>query len=54
MASVWGQIFGHRGAAVAGVGGGDRLAPLDAEVVEIEDELAAVARTGAARAPFRT
>ena len=38
-----------RGPAVAGVRAGDRLAPLDAQVVEIEDELPAVARAGAAQ-----
>ena len=45
-----GQVVGQHGAAIAGVGTGDGLAPLHAQVVEVEDELAAVARAGAASA----
>ena len=37
------QVFGHGGAAVAGVGAGDALGPLDAEIVQVENELPAVA-----------
>ena len=43
-----GQVLGQRGAAVAGMGVGDRLAPLHAQIVQIEDKLAAVAGAGAA------
>ena len=43
MARAGGQIFGHRRATVAGVGVVHRFATLDAEVVEIENELAAIA-----------
>ena len=43
------QVLGQRGAAVSGVGAGNRLAPLDAEIVQIEDELVVVAIAGAAQ-----
>ena len=43
-----GQVFGDRYAAVARVRVGDRFAAFDAEVVQVEDQPAIVAGTGAA------